>query len=145
MTCIYHSRDRTALSRFVYLAFRTASARSQQRIAHKQLAKEATCAELSLAFILQHEDLSLRMLDYVIEENELWPEFVKYGLDETDLVFIKELIHNSGAEKKDGVSAAHGFLLCVLSDLDGRRDGSRTDSRLLAGHDCVRGMRSQRR
>ena len=40
----------------------------------------------------QHEDLSLKMFDYLVEDNKLSPEFEKYKLTETDKTFIKELI-----------------------------------------------------
>ena len=32
------------------------------------------------------------MLDHLINVNDLWPEFQKYGLSDTDLLFIKEMI-----------------------------------------------------
>ena len=32
------------------------------------------------------------MLEYLIRDNKLWPEFEKYGLREQDLDFIKEQI-----------------------------------------------------
>ena len=41
---------------------------------------------------MQHEDASVTMLDYLLEENELRPEFSRYGLQEQDIVFIKEII-----------------------------------------------------
>ena len=40
----------------------------------------------------QHEDLSLKMFDYLVDDNKLSPEFEKYDLTETDKTFIKELI-----------------------------------------------------
>ena len=40
----------------------------------------------------QHEQASVMMLDHLIEENELMGEMWKYGLDENDITFIKELI-----------------------------------------------------
>jgi hypothetical protein len=33
------------------------------------------------------------MLDYMIEKNHLMPFFEQVGLDETDIIFIKELIY----------------------------------------------------
>ena len=41
---------------------------------------------------LQHEKASVMMLDHLIEANDLMGEMRKYGLDENDLTFIKELI-----------------------------------------------------
>ena len=40
----------------------------------------------------QHEDLSLKMFDYLVDDNKLSPEFEKFDLTETDKTFIKELI-----------------------------------------------------
>ena len=34
------------------------------------------------------------MLDYLIDDNNLWPQFKKNKLTQTDLTFIKELIDN---------------------------------------------------
>lgn len=53
----------------------------------------------------QHEDLSLKMFDYLVEDNKLSPEFEKYKLTETDKTFIKELIKGrendqNGVKKK---------------------------------------------
>ena len=41
---------------------------------------------------LQHEQGSVDMLDHLISSNNLWTAFEDYGLTQTDLVFIKELI-----------------------------------------------------
>ena len=41
---------------------------------------------------LQHESASLKLFDHLIAVNDLKSEFLKYGLDETDIIFIKELI-----------------------------------------------------
>ena len=32
------------------------------------------------------------MLDHLIKENDLWPSFQECGLEEKDLIFIKEMI-----------------------------------------------------
>lgn len=32
------------------------------------------------------------MLDYLIQDNNLWPTFEKWGLTTQDIIFIKELI-----------------------------------------------------
>ena len=39
-----------------------------------------------------HEELSTQLLDHLIEHNQLWGDFERAGLDETDLLFIKEMI-----------------------------------------------------
>ena len=41
---------------------------------------------------LQHETASVQMLTFLIEDNNLWPEFQKYGMTKDDLEFIKEQI-----------------------------------------------------
>jgi HD superfamily phosphohydrolase len=41
----------------------------------------------------KHELASIKMLDYMIEKNHLMPFFEQVGLDETDIIFIKELIY----------------------------------------------------
>ena len=35
---------------------------------------------------------SIRMLDHMIETNDLMPKLCKHGINETDIIFIKELI-----------------------------------------------------
>lgn len=39
-----------------------------------------------------HEHASIGIIDILIEENNLMPEFAKYGMDRNDIHFIKELI-----------------------------------------------------
>ncbi|KAK3726835.1 hypothetical protein QZH41_016722 [Actinostola sp. cb2023] len=41
---------------------------------------------------LMHEEASVQMFDHLVEVNDLMPEFEKYSLNRTDLIFIKELI-----------------------------------------------------
>ena len=41
------------------------------------------------------------MLDYLLEENGLRPEFRRYGLNERDIVFIKEMIAGPLQEHRD--------------------------------------------
>ena len=41
---------------------------------------------------MQHEDASVTMLEHLLEENNLRPDFSRYGLQEQDIVFIKEII-----------------------------------------------------
>jgi len=40
-----------------------------------------------------HEESSIEMFNYLIQENDLEPVFWQHGLTETDLEFIKEMIH----------------------------------------------------
>lgn len=40
----------------------------------------------------KHEDASVKMFDYLVEENNLEAEFKKYNLHERDRIFIKEQI-----------------------------------------------------
>ena len=41
---------------------------------------------------MHHEDLSIQMLDRLLDVNNLRPKLLEHGIDETDIVFIKELI-----------------------------------------------------
>lgn len=41
---------------------------------------------------MHHEDLSIQMLDRLLDVNNLRPKLLAYGIDETDILFIKELI-----------------------------------------------------
>ena len=50
--------------------------------------------------LLQHEEASVKMFDYLVEKNDLIPEFEKYGLTEQDRMFIKEQI---AGPKKEGI------------------------------------------
>ncbi|XP_071173860.1 deoxynucleoside triphosphate triphosphohydrolase SAMHD1-like isoform X2 [Mytilus edulis] len=47
----------------------------------------------------KHEDASVKMFDYLIEENELRKEFERFGLTEQDITFVKEQI--AGPLKKN--------------------------------------------
>ena len=46
-------------------------------------------------FLFQHENASVKMFDYLIEQNDLRQCFDKYGLHEEDITFIKEQIDES--------------------------------------------------
>ena len=46
-------------------------------------------------FVLQHENASTLMFDYLIEDNNLLEHFKAWNLNETDLIFIKEMILGS--------------------------------------------------
>lgn len=41
----------------------------------------------------QHEEMSIKMLDFLIQDNNLWASVLNAGLDEQDLMFIKEAIY----------------------------------------------------
>lgn len=45
-----------------------------------------------MPFISQHEAASVKMLEFLVEENNLWPEFENSELTKTDFEFIKEQI-----------------------------------------------------
>ena len=56
------------------------------------------------------------MLDHVIEKNHLMPHFEQAGLDQTDIIFIKELIfgeltESTGNQVKDHITFYDGNLL----------------------------------
>ena len=54
--------------------------------------------QVLLYYILQHEDGSRHMLDYLIEDNNLLTVFNEYGLDEQDITFIKEQVAGPNKE-----------------------------------------------
>lgn len=54
---------------------------------------------------LQHEDASVDMFEYLIEDNNLKAEFEKYNLYETDRTFIKEQIRGPSKAMEKKVSA----------------------------------------
>jgi hypothetical protein len=49
--------------------------------------------------IIQHEKASIDMLDYMIKTNKLMKFFEQAGLDEKDLIFVKELIDGESNEQ----------------------------------------------
>jgi deoxynucleoside triphosphate triphosphohydrolase SAMHD1 len=53
----------------------------------------------------EHEVTSIKMLDRLIEENNLKPHMVKEGINETDIIFIKELI--VGPLNDEGTEPSH--------------------------------------
>ena len=48
-----------------------------------------------------HEETSIKILQHLIDDNELMPTFEKHGLTEQDIVFIKELIYGPFQQGKD--------------------------------------------
>ena len=42
--------------------------------------------------VMNHEDLSIQMLERLLDVNDLRPKLLKYGIDDQDITFIKELI-----------------------------------------------------
>jgi HD superfamily phosphohydrolase len=55
----------------------------------------------------RHEESSLKMLDYLIEKNNLLPVFLEHGFDDVDLLLIKELI-NGGPLDRSGEFKGRG-------------------------------------
>ena len=49
---------------------------------------------------IKHEQASIKMLQYLIDDNNLKCDFKKYGLTETHVEFIKDLI-SGNSEGKD--------------------------------------------
>ncbi len=45
-----------------------------------------------MLFCFQHEQASVQMFDYLVEDNNLVEEFAKYGLLGQDRTFIKEQV-----------------------------------------------------
>ena len=57
----------------------------------------------------RHERASIMMFDHLLESNNLRPVFQRHGLDDRDIIFIKEMIYGElPPEKKNevGVVAA---------------------------------------
>lgn len=68
-----------------------------------------------------HEEASVRMFDHLIEANCLHAEFNRYGLNERDIVFIKELIRGprnlTGADwPYEGRTQEKGFLYEIVAN-----------------------------
>jgi len=60
--------------------------------------------------------MSIRMLDYMIQDNQLWDSFLAAGLDKRDLIFIKEAIYGKplpGTIEFEGRSKSKFFLYQV--------------------------------
>ena len=55
----------------------------------------------------QHERASIEMFDYMIEANGLMPSFEHAGLDENDLILVKELIYGQLNEENPTNSVRH--------------------------------------
>ena len=55
------------------------------------------------SFVVQHEEASTAMFDYLIEANQLMEAFAQYGLTEKDISFIKEQIAGPLDKKKVGL------------------------------------------
>ena len=57
--------------------------------------------QVASELVTQHEVASEMMLDHLIEENGLMEEMRKYGLNQNDVDFIKELIGPGKNEKNE--------------------------------------------
>merc|ERR1719394_172337 len=71
-----------------------------------------------------HEDTSLEMLDFIIEQNNLMPIFREHGLTERDIVFVKELINGPlnqevtyGLDNEDWPYLGRGKDKCFLYEI----------------------------
>lgn len=45
--------------------------------------------------LAKHENASVAIFEHLVETNDLMETFESVGLDDTDLIFIKELIYGS--------------------------------------------------
>ena len=53
---------------------------------------------------LQHEDASVQMFDYLVNDNKLIQEFEKYNLSDVDRTFITEQIRGPSKDMKEKVN-----------------------------------------
>ncbi|KAK7079542.1 SAM domain and HD [Halocaridina rubra] len=86
-----------------------------------------------------HEDASVRMFDYLIEENNLHEYFRMYNLHERDLLFIKELIRgpkiiNGATWPYEGRNRSKGFLYEIVANKRSGIDVDKWDYFLRDGH-----------
>lgn len=86
----------------------------------------------------KHEDASVMMFDYMVENNHLQEEFKKYGLTDVDMKFIKEQI--AGPPKKkieewpyQGRQEKKGFLYEIVAN---KRNGIDVDKWEYFARDC---------
>ena len=57
----------------------------------------------TIFFLLQHEDASVQMFDYLVHDNDLIGAFEKYNLSDVDREFIKEQIRGPSKNMKTKV------------------------------------------
>ncbi|XP_052816404.1 deoxynucleoside triphosphate triphosphohydrolase SAMHD1-like isoform X2 [Mya arenaria] len=86
----------------------------------------------------KHEQASIEMFDYLVAENNLKPEFEKYGLTELDREFIKEQIERSSKPDQknwtlNGRPKEKSFLYEVVSN---KRNGIDVDKWDYFARDC---------
>jgi deoxynucleoside triphosphate triphosphohydrolase SAMHD1 len=85
-----------------------------------------------------HEHASASLLDYLIDDNSLWPTLAAHGLVEADITFIKELIFGgpSGAPAGwvwTGRGVAKAFLFEIVAN---KRNGIDVDKFDYFARDC---------
>lgn len=61
---------------------------------------EAFVANARPGSVWRHEQSSLEMLQFLIEDNQIIPKLAQHGLTEKDIVFVKEMIHFSNKDAK---------------------------------------------
>ncbi|KAK3581153.1 hypothetical protein CHS0354_024685 [Potamilus streckersoni] len=87
----------------------------------------------------KHEDASVEMFDYLIEDNNILPAFQEYGLDRQDITFIKEQIAGPCRKTKDkewpyeGRSSVKSFLYEIVAN---KRNGIDVDKWDYFSRDC---------
>jgi len=85
----------------------------------KERDPEAVTAEA-----VEHETISVRMIDALVEENGLWKEFKEAGLKEIDMTFIKECIEGIDPREAKGRGPEKAFLYEIISN---KRNGIDVD------------------
>jgi HD superfamily phosphohydrolase len=56
----------------------------------------------------EHEAASASLFDFLIEDNNLLPEFAKYGLDAAHIKFVKELVFGGEEDAPAGWEVIKG-------------------------------------
>ncbi|XP_047470194.1 deoxynucleoside triphosphate triphosphohydrolase SAMHD1-like [Penaeus chinensis] len=73
----------------------------------------------------RHEEMSCKMFDHLLRENNIMQDFIRAGLGEKDVQFIKDLILGAKpSEEKNGRKAAKAFLFEIVNN---RRTGADVD------------------
>ncbi|KAJ8302865.1 hypothetical protein KUTeg_019261 [Tegillarca granosa] len=66
----------------------------------------------------KHEEASVKMFDYLLEDNGLVNEFQKYGLTETDRTFIKEQIVGPVSERNAEITVIENIVANKRNGID---------------------------
>jgi HD superfamily phosphohydrolase len=84
-----------------------------------------------------HEFASVGIFDIMIEENNLTPEFAKYGLNSDDIHFIKELILGDAGEAPEGFQwRGRGEKTFLYDIVANKRNGIDVDKFDYFARDC---------